>query len=204
MSRRTPKWQQLLSMDENQFNRLNEQEMRKAVRTLAIESGKRFRELESIEDDFISPALTRIRKGGGKITSAGKNLNQLRKEFMRAKSFLTDQTSTAGSFAIFRADLEYELQKNSVMLTDAQYKRFWQAYDKLTEVHKDLENITSFKYEVMRTIIEQVDEGLSPDDIVAAFEKKVDDEKTEYDRIYETHQKQQNTKKNSASDYFKW
>lgn len=201
MSRRTPKWQQLLSMDENQFNRLTEQEMRKAVRTLAIESGKRFRELESIEDDFISPALTRIRKGGGEITSVGKNLNQLRREFMRAKSFLTDQTSTAQSFKHFRADLEYELQKNGVPLTDAQYKRFWKAYNKLTEQHKDIENIRSFKYEVMRNIIEQVDIGASPDEIVENFEKEVDG-KTRLQEIYEKHQ--ENDQEDSTSDFFDW
>lgn len=201
MSKRTPKWQQLLSMDENQFNRLNAQEMRKAVRTLAIEAGKRFRELESIEDDFISPALTRIRKSGGKISSAGKNLNQLRREFSRAATFLKDRTSTAQSFKHFRADLEYELQKSGVPLTDTQYKRFWTAYNKLTEQHKDIENTRSFKYEVMRNIIEQVDIGASPDEIIENFEKEVDG-KTRLQEIYEKHQ--ENDQKDSPSDFFDW
>lgn len=201
MSRRSPKWQQLLSMDENQFNRLSEQEMQKAVRTLAIESGKRVRELESIEDDFISPALTRIRRSGGKISSAGKNLNQLRREFTRAAAFLKDQTSTAQSFKNFRADLEYELQKNGVPLTETQYKRFWKAYNKLTEQHKDIENIRSFKYEVMRNIIEQVDIGANPDEIVENFEKEVDG-KTRLQEIYEKHQ--ENDQEDSPSDFFDW
>lgn len=201
MSRRAAKWQQLLSMDENQFNRLSEQEMRKAVRTLAIESGKRVRELESIEDDFISPALTRIRRSGGKISSSGKNLNQLRREFTRAAAFLKDQTSTAQSFKHFRADLEYELQKNGVPLTEAQYKRFWKAYNKLTEQHKDIENIRSFKYEVMRNIIEQVDAGSNPDEIVENFEKEVDG-KTRLQEIYEKHQ--ENDQEDSPSDFFDW
>ena len=177
MSKRVPKWQQLLSMDENQFNRLSKQEMMKAVRTLAIESGKRIRELESIEDDFISPALT------------------------RAAAFLKDQTSTAQSFKHFRADLEYELQKNGVPLTDAQYKRFWKAYNKLTEQHKDIENIRSFKYEVMRNIIEQVDIGANPDEIVENFEKEVDG-KTRLQEIYEKHQ--ENDQEDSPSDFFDW
>lgn len=201
MSRRAAKWQQLLSMDENQFNRLSEQEMRKAVRTLAIESGKRVKELENIEDDFISPALTRIRRSGGKISSSGKNLNQLRKEFTRAAAFLKDQTSTAQSFKNFRADLEYELQKNGVPLTEAQYKRFWEAYNKLTEQHKDIENIRSFKYEVMRNIIEQVDIGANPDEIVENFEKEVDG-KTRLQEIYEKHQ--ENDQEDSPSDFFDW
>lgn len=201
MSRRTPKWQQLLSMDENQFNRLSKQEMRRAVITLAIESGKRVRELESIEDDFISPALTRIRRSGGKISSSGKNLNQLRREFARAAAFLKDQTSTAQSFKHFRADLEYELQKNGIPLTDAQYKRFWKAYNKLTERHKDIENIRSFKYEVMRIIIEQIDAGASPDEIIENFEKEVDG-KTRLQEIYEKHQ--ENNQEDSPSDFFDW
>lgn len=201
MSKRTPKWRQLLSMDENQFNRLSEQEMRLAVRTLSIESGKRVRELESIEDDFISPALTRIRRSGGKISSAGKNLNQLRREFTRAAAFLKDQTSTAQSFKHFRADLEYELQKNGVPLTESQYKRFWKAYNKLTEQHKDIENIRGFKYEVMRNIIEQVDIGANPDEIVENFEKEVDG-KTRLQEIYEKHQ--ENDQEDSPSDFFDW
>lgn len=189
-------------MDENQFNRLSEQEMRKAVRTLAIESGKRIRELESIEDDFISPALTRIRRSGGKISSVGKkNLNQLRREFTRAAAFLKDQTSTAQSFKNFRADLEYELQKNGVPLTESQYKRFWKAYNKLTERHKDIENIRSFKYEVMRIIIEQVDMGATPDEIIEHFEKEVDG-KTRLQEIYEKHQ--ENDQEDSPSDFFNW
>lgn len=201
MSRRTPKWQQLLNMDENQFNRLSEQEMRLAVRALSIETGKRVRELESIEDDFISPALTRIRRSGGKISSSGKNLNQLRREFTRAAAFLKDQTSTVQSFKHFRSDLEYELQKNGVPLTESQYKRFWKAYNELTEQHKDIENIRSFKYEVMRDIIEQVDNGANPDEIVENFEKEVDG-KTRLQELYEKHQ--ENDQEDSPSDFFDW
>ena len=82
----------IMNMDIRKFNKLTEPELRKVVGRLVSASNKRIRRMESAGIE--TPALRKVNKSGGVFSVRDKNLNQLRSEFVRAKSFLQSPTSS--------------------------------------------------------------------------------------------------------------
>lgn len=94
----------IMNMDIKQFNKLTEPELRKVVGRLVSASNKRIRRMES--SGIETPALRKVNKSGGVFSVKDKNLNQLRSEFSRAKSFLQSPTSSIKGYK--------EVQKKTV------------------------------------------------------------------------------------------
>lgn len=82
----------ILDLDWDTVGRMKEKELSKIVSTMASAANKRLRRFEQAND--VSPAVRYAEKGGGKFSVAGKNLNELRHEFSRVKTFLEEKTST--------------------------------------------------------------------------------------------------------------
>ena len=80
----------VLNMDINTFSSLNLSDMRKVVGRLVSAGNKRIRTFEKAGEN--SPALRYINKSGGKFSTKGKNLNELRREYARAKGFFESKT----------------------------------------------------------------------------------------------------------------
>lgn len=94
----------IMNMGIKQFNKLTEPELRKVVGRLVSASNKRIRRMES--SGIETPALRKVNKSGGVFSVKDKNLNQLRSEFSRAKSFLQSPTSSIKGYK--------EVQKKTV------------------------------------------------------------------------------------------
>ena len=86
----------IMNMDIRQFNKLTEPELKKVVGRLASASNKRIRRMESAGIE--TPALRKAYKTGGAFSVKDKKLNQLRNEFVRAKSFLQSPTSSVKAY----------------------------------------------------------------------------------------------------------
>lgn len=82
----------IMSMDIRDFNKMSESDLRKVTGRLVSAGNKRMRRMESAGIE--SPSLRKAEKSGGAFTVKDKNINQLRSEFMRAKSFLQSPTSS--------------------------------------------------------------------------------------------------------------
>lgn len=119
----------ILNMDISDISKLNRTELAKLVSQLGSASNKRLKRMES--KDMTTPATMGIKRSGGKISVAGKNVNELRSEFMRAKTFLSAKTSTQKGFKQVQKSIE---QRIGGPLTPNQTKEFWQGYNKLMEL----------------------------------------------------------------------
>lgn len=77
---------------------LLERELRSRVRVLADVANKRIKRYESAmaagRKPIFSYAYHGVQESGGKFSTAGKDINQLRAEYKRAYSYLTAETST--------------------------------------------------------------------------------------------------------------
>jgi len=103
----------------------------RAVRRLADTANKRIKAFE--EKGIESPAFLNVMKGGGKFTTRGKTVNQLRTEFIRARDFLTMKTSTRKGYAKVKQDFFDRVEATSaqkISLSDNDLNRFWRIYDK--------------------------------------------------------------------------
>lgn len=75
---------------------MTRQELAKECYKLNSKLNKRIKRLEQAtkKDGILSPALKSVQDSGGKFSAKGKTLNELRKEYARAKAFEKMETGT--------------------------------------------------------------------------------------------------------------
>lgn len=157
---------EILNTDFKKINQLNTRELKRAVRILADVSNKRINRLQ--ERGLIPPALQKVFAGGRTgFSTAGKNRNELLKEFIDASNFLRSKGST-----IPGAQKQKERLGKSFggELTDEQANKLWRTVNKMQELHGDSMLKEYFPsdqlVETAQEIVES-DEALSVDDIVS-------------------------------------
>lgn len=119
----------ILNLDIGDISKLNRQELAKTVSILGSAANKRLKRFSNKEIE--TPATRAVARSGGKISVADKNINELRAEFVRAKTFLTAKTSTYKGFTNVQKQFEKRI---GGILTPAETKEFWSAYNKLSEL----------------------------------------------------------------------
>jgi len=82
----------LLDMSIGEFSQLNKTQLRQVVSRLSDTANKRMQSLQKTE--VLSKALRDAEKSGGKFSTRGKGLDELRAEYMRVRDFLNDRSST--------------------------------------------------------------------------------------------------------------
>lgn len=171
---------QILAMDEKQWLSLSEQEMRKATKILVDVAAKRVKRLEQqIPKLGASPALATVDRGG-KFTTKGKNLNQLRQEFMRVKGFLKNYESTVKGFKKIKKQTAEKLKKGGVIISPENESRMWNIYRKYAELDNRMNGDKDFKYNILREIAEYIDDDLGDDTITEKLEAKYHADYEEY------------------------
>ena len=103
----------------------------RAVRRLADTANKRIRQFEKAGIE--SPAYLNVMKSGGKFSTKGKDVNQLRSEFIRARNFLNMKTSTKKGYEKVKKDFFDRVSATTaqqISLSDETLNKFWRVYDK--------------------------------------------------------------------------
>lgn len=123
--------EQIAQTDLDTFSSWDRSTLSKAVRRLADTANKRIRALE--RKGVESPAYLNVSKSGGKFSTRGKTINQLRSEFIRARNFLGMKTSTIKGYEKVKEDFFDRVEATSLQrmsLTDRELNKFWRLYDK--------------------------------------------------------------------------
>lgn len=176
----------LINMDANDFLSLNRSEASKVVSRLASAANKRLRRMGNTS----SPATRRAAKSGGAFSVKGKTLNQIRSEYVRAKQFLQNETSTIKGYNKFVKAGVSQLAKMGVDISEQNYKRFTDLFDQLKEIDTSIGN-RQLRYKVMPELAKMVERGkLSDNQILGRMKRKVVE-------LYEEQERQ-----SSVSDFF--
>ena len=146
---KTSKTQQLLNMELDDFSRMTKEELKKAVTTLARTANQRIKEFE--QADETSPASRYIAESGGKITASGKDLNQLRAEFIRAKDFLESKTGFVSKWNEVKQKTVESLSDEGVEVSESEFDTMWKAYERLKETNPEIAN-KELKYTILQEI----------------------------------------------------
>ena len=132
---------------------MSRRDLAKATSTLAQAGNKRLARMK--EKHITTPATEYIKKHGGKFSTKGKDLEQLREEFQRAKGFLESETSTIKGYRAWEQKIAATLQDRAGIdynsLTENQKRKFWKVYSKLEEM--DSANVYGAKY---RTSVNEI------------------------------------------------
>ena len=86
------KVKEILNLSDVQINKMTRKELAQVTSILASAANKRIARIEKA--GVTSPAVSNVKSHEGRFSVKGKNTNQLRGEFARARNFMTNVTST--------------------------------------------------------------------------------------------------------------
>lgn len=161
----------ILETEPEQWQKMTEPQMRKAVAKLASVANKRIdRLLKSGVPTFWE---TRLEKEGGRFTTKGKSLNELRAEYMRAKTFLESRWSTVTGAKQLDAKVTEGLEGVGVQheTTGEIRKIMWRVLEEVRHKYPDMKHNKEWKYRVMDLvdkIVEEKSKGTKEEDIFEA------------------------------------
>lgn len=168
----------ILSMDVSEFNKLGLKDMQKITGRLVSAGNKRLRRAE--EKGITSPAFAYIESSGGYFSTKGKNLNQLRAEFVRAKNFLESETGTIKGAEKFIDDSISALKKEGVSINREDFNEVMRLYESLKRSNPKVAE-RGLKYAVLQELSEKVETKLNAEDVLTAMQNSLD-------QIYEREQ----------------
>lgn len=181
----------ILNLPETVFNTFQEKQLKLVVGRLVSAINKRVRRFE--KSGLNPPALQALKKSGGVLSVKGKNLNQLREEYARARNFLNMETSTQKGYRDVQDRIIETLEKRGVTVTRDEIDSMWEVWNSLTDVDPSIE-LSVNKYQLMQDIINM------PDDI--DLTEKVQQAKDRYTTLYEQ-QKREESNRAGVSQFFK-
>ena len=150
---------------------MTEKEMRAAVRSMQKVVGSRMSRLE--KGGYQSQAA-RYMAERGKISTKGKDLNQLRAEFKQAKTFLQARTSTVTGVKKVMSEYAQGLQDAGISVTKGQAAQIFQAIDKI-KANDPKAAGKGMKYALARAMAMDVEDGKTAEDYVMEFGEKLDE-----------------------------
>lgn len=153
-------------------NKLTLKELRKATRSLADVANKRLK--RASKKGLSTPATRGAMRSGGKFTTKGKTLNQLRSEFIRAKQFLESKSSTIRGYEETLEKTKKALEKQGVNISTENMEKFFSVYEKLKEIDPSI-TLKTLKYNTMASIAEKIETGKDVEELILEMQDKIDD-----------------------------
>lgn len=155
------KIEDFLNLSVGDVQTMNRSDLAKITSVLGSAVNKRIKRFE--QSDISTPATAGIQRSGGNISVKGKNVNELRKEFNRAKTFLTAKTGSRKGFQSYQKEIE----KRVGVMTPDESKEFWSAYRKLEEINPAV--VRSYGSSQTQTMLRDIQVNKQPDsDLTAA------------------------------------
>lgn len=157
----------LLNMDPDELMKMNRKELAKVITNLGNTANRRIKRLE--KEDLESPALRSIQKSGGRITARGKNLNQLRAEFFRAKQFYEAKTSTVKGWKSTQKETRERLKSQTgVDMSAENEKLFWDVFSRWKERDPGMYRNKNYSMSgIYSTIVELQNQGITNNEELA-------------------------------------
>ena len=172
----------ILNMDVVDFNKLQEKDLKLVVGRLVSAANKRLRRMKN--KGLTSPAMVSLaRSDGGLLFSVkGKNTNQLRKEYARARNFLSKETSTIKGYSKVLKKTVKTLRDRGIELSPDELENVFKVWNKLVEIDPTIK-LHDYKYDLWEDIAKMF--GSKPiEDIIIDIQQR-------YTELYEQQQEQQ-------------
>ena len=169
----------ILNMDIVDFNRLSEKDLKLVVGRMVSAVNKRLRRFA--KKGISTPATRALMKSGGVLSVKGKNANQLRKEYARARNFLNMETSTQKGYKKVQEKITDTLQQRGVNVEPDELDELFEVWNDLIEIDPSV-SLNKDKYQLMQDIANM------PDDINVS--EKIQKAKERYTEIYEQQQEE--------------
>ena len=188
----------ILNVSESAFENLSESQLRQAVGKMRSTINKRLSRLEG-KSNIASPSAFKLEQSGGKLTTKGKSVDELKTEYLRGKQFLQDKTSTVAGYKSFLEDMTDRLEgirnKTGLDIDEDKASDFFEAFQKLYDLDSRAAD-KRIKYDLWRDIKEEMkDPTKSPEEIAISLQNRITE-------IYEEQQGISDDFETSVSEFF--
>lgn len=181
---------ELLNLSSGDVSKLTRPQLAQVVSRVASAANKRLKGVK--ETGRATPAYTKVMESGGKFSTRGKSLNQLRSEFLRAKQYMESQSSTIARYDKLLVRTARNLSGAGVTNANPQtIEKLLKIYGKIYDSDPQA-RVRSMKYEIQRTIGDEmlINPNMSIDGIVTKVSAQLS-------KIYERNEATNN-------DYSEW
>ena len=154
-----------------EFNNMSRKDLSKLVSTLAATANKRLKRFA--EKDVKTPAYKYALSTGGKFISKGKNLNELRAEYIRVRDFLNMKTSSLKGYRNVKIDLANRIgidKKDILSLSEDYWSDFWDLYNKSDQLTPFILGSSDRQKYVFDIFIEN--KGLNSDELEKVLQER--------------------------------
>lgn len=169
----------IINMDIRDFNKLGESDLRKVVGRLVSAVNKRIRRFENA--GISTPATRALERSGGMLSTKGKDLNQLRTEYARARDFLNMETSSRKGYEDVQKKTVETLKDRGVDVTTDELDDIFEVYGRLKEIDPSVGVILSSS---------QVIGEIAKLDNTQDVQTRIMQAKERYNELYEENQEQ--------------
>ena len=155
---------QLVHLSATEIKGYDRDNLARIITKLDSAANKRITRLEKA--GYNTPAMRAAKVDNGQRFSVkGKNLKQLRAEYIRVTAFLKSSTSTKKGYKKFLKNMKDAFDKSGVKIGASSTKEVQDFIDKETKIYdwlkerKPVIEESGYKYETMKMISEYVDQG---------------------------------------------
>lgn len=152
----------LLNLDWDQVRGLTRKELGKMVTQLSSAANKRLRRFAAANE--VSPSV-RYAEKGGKFSGRGKNLNQLRSEYVRLKTFMQQETSSLRSWERVKNETVKTLDDMGVRIPKEDVGEVMRIYGKVKDEFPELTDSAIYAPAIQQ-IYDKMQAGEDPADII--------------------------------------
>ena len=152
----------ILSMSFRDIQKLNKKELAKIVTQLSSAANKRMKRFK--ESKEVSPAY-RVAEKYGKFSGKGKNLNQLRAEYSRARIFMESGTGSLRKWNRIKAETVKTLENMGVHIPEASIGEVMQIYGKVKSEFPEMTESALYA-PAIQSIYDRMSSGESADSII--------------------------------------
>ena len=153
---------ELLKLSSVEISKLKKPQLRKIVQTLANTANKR---LKRLQQKRISTPASRYANKSGKFSTKGKNINQLRAEYIRAKNFLQSKTSTIRGYKRFKKDVQKNLAEKGINISSDNLETIFNIYEKMKDINPSVAE-KNLKYITLQEINEELKDRQTEEEIL--------------------------------------
>ena len=152
----------ILNMDWTEIRGMSRKELGKLVTQLSSAANKRMRRFSA--KDEVSPSV-RYAEKGGKFSGRGKNLNQLRAEYIRVKTFMQQETSSLRSWERVKGETVRTLQDMGIEIPREDIGEVMKIYGKVKDEFPELTESAIYAPAIQQ-IYDQMQQGVDTADII--------------------------------------
>lgn len=171
-------FKQYLDWDSDTLNKKSRAELAQVVGKFRDIAHKRIKRIQA--SGLTSHAYNQLLdRGIDHFSTKGKNLNQLRSQYVLLNNFLNSKSSSVSGIRKIRQNVIKSMDEKGIKIPKEFYDDFWKNYEKYLELYGDIFSRTKYKYKILDEISVRMNSGKT---LNAKFFEQI---KKEVDKLYQ-------------------